>query len=66
MEEVKEYLVEQERFDLVAILISAFEELDDDYTPPLYVKEPFEEYIEEGEPEETEVGITQDGFYYLK
>ena len=40
--------------------------MDDDYEPPLYVKEPKEEYIEEGEPEEADVGITKDGFYYLK
>lgn len=66
MEEVKQFLVDQERFDLVAILIAGLEELDDDYEPPLYVKEPKEEYIEEGEPEEADVGITKDGFYYLK
>tara|TARA_R110002012_G_scaffold280431_1_gene468923 strand:- start:512 stop:712 length:201 start_codon:yes stop_codon:yes gene_type:complete len=66
MEEVKQFLIDQERFDLVAILICAFEELDDDYEPPLDVKEPREEYIEEGDPEEADVGITKDGFYYLK
>ena len=66
MEEVKQFLVDQERFDLVAILIAGLEEMDDDYEPPLHVKEPKEEYIEEGDPEEPDVGITKDGFYYLK
>ena len=42
MDEVKQFLVDHERFDLVAILIAGLEEMDDDYEPPLYVKEPKE------------------------
>jgi len=66
MEDIKQFLVEQERFDLVAILVSFCEDLDDDYEPPPESIEPREEYFEEGDPEEIDVGETNEGFYFLK
>lgn len=66
MDDVKQFLEEQERYDLLAILNTYIDEHDEDYTPPLFVKEPREEYIEEGDPEDVDVGITKDGFYFLK
>ncbi len=65
MDDVKQFLEQQERYDLLAILNTYIDE-NEDYSPPLYVKEPIEEYIEEGEPEDVDVGITKDGFYFLK
>jgi len=66
MEEIKEFLMDKERFDLLAILITFMDEVDSDYEPPEHQSEPREEYIEEGDPEDIDIGETDDGFYYLK
>ena len=67
MEEIKEFLIEKERFDLLAILMTFMDEVDSDYEPPQTPRpEPREEYIEEGDPEDIDVGQTDDGFYFLK
>tara|TARA_R110000744_G_scaffold79941_3_gene156918 strand:+ start:1914 stop:2108 length:195 start_codon:yes stop_codon:yes gene_type:complete len=64
MEDVLKFLDECERDDLVAILLDY---MDKDYTPPEKSIEPVEEYFEQdSDKEEIEVGITKDGFHYLK
>jgi len=66
MEEIKDFLIQNERFDLLAILMTFMDEVDSDYEPPESISEPREEYFDEGIPEDIDVGQTQDGFYYLK
>ena len=48
MDEIKNFLIEQERFDLLAIFMTCFDDVDDeDYQIPEQVPpEPYEEYIE--------------------
>jgi len=60
-------LMKANRPDLVAVLITLFEEIDSDFE---YEEqdEPYEEYTDAGSvPEEdTTYGETWDGFFYLK
>mgnify|MGYP003641097417 FL=1 len=59
-------LMKENRPDLVAILITLFEEIDSDFEYEEEV-EPYEEYMEGGSVEEdTTYGETEDGFYFLK
>jgi|TARA_R100000734_G_C3301433_1_gene92022 hypothetical protein len=71
--EILKILAKERRYDLCSLLISLFDELDDsedaDYEPILE-SEPPEEYMEGGSvPEgydDEDVGMTADGFLYLK
>ena len=58
-------LTDKKRYDLVALMMSIFEEMDSDfeYDSP---EEPVEEYFERNSVEEdTSYSITPDGFHYL-
>jgi hypothetical protein len=58
-------LTDKKRYDLVALMMSLFEELDSDfeYESP---DEPVEEFYERNSvDEDTSFGITEDGFHYL-
>ena len=64
--DIVKILTDKKRFDLVAIMMSIFEEMDSDfeYDSP---EEPVEEYFERNSVEEdTSYSITPDGFHYLK
>ena len=71
--EILKILAKERRYDLCSLLISLFDELDDsedaDYEP-IMENEPPEEYMEGGavpeEYEDEDVGMTADGFLYLK
>tara|TARA_R110001632_G_scaffold199348_1_gene321840 strand:- start:578 stop:793 length:216 start_codon:yes stop_codon:yes gene_type:complete len=59
-------LMKENRPDLVAILITLFEEIDSDFEFEEQ-DEPYEEFMEGGSVEEdTTYDITKDGFYFLK
>jgi len=50
MEELKQFLIDHERYDLLAILCTFLDEVDyssddGDYEPPVSINEPMEEYI---------------------
>ena len=74
MEDLKNFLISSERFDLLAVLDTLLDEVgydspDEDYQPPENIPpEPLEEYVERdvGDEDEYEIGETQDGFYYLR
>jgi hypothetical protein len=58
-------LTDKKRFDLVAIMMSIFEEIDSDfeYDSP---EEPIEEYFERNSvDEDISYSITAEGFHYL-
>lgn len=71
--EILKILAKERRYDLCSLLISLFDELDDsedkDYEP-IAESEPPEEFLEGGSvPEEyvgEDIGVTEDGFLYLK
>jgi len=71
--EILKILAKDRRYDLCSVLLTLLDELeeeeDTDYEPIEEV-EPIEEYIEAGSvPEEyddEDVGMTPDGFLYLK
>lgn len=60
-------LMKNNRTDLVAIMMTLFEEIDSDfeYEEP---DEPYEEYTDAGSVPEDDIicGETDDGFFYLK
>ena len=63
--DVIKILTDKKRYDLVALIMSIFEEMDSDfeYESP---DEPVEEFYERDSVEEdTSFGITGDGFHYL-
>ena len=71
--EILKILAKDRRYDLCSVLLTLLDELeeeeDTDYEPIEEV-EPIEEYIEAGsvpeEYDEDDVGMTPDGFLYLK
>ena len=63
--DIVKILTDKKRFDLVAIMMTIFEEMDSDfeYDSP---EEPVEEFYERDSVEEdTSYSITPDGFHYL-
>lgn len=70
MEEIRKVLIDNNRFDLVAILNSLLDEIDyttsdDDYEPPAHMKEPIEEYMEGDTESDYSVDETDDGFKFI-
>lgn len=71
--EILKILAKDRRYDLCSVLLTLLDELeeeeDTDYEPIEEV-EPIEEYIEAGsvpeEYDEDDIGMTPDGFLYLK
>lgn len=71
--EILKILAKDRRYDLCSVLLTLLDELEEeedmDYEPEL-VDEPLEEYIEAGsvpeEYDEDDIGMTPDGFLYLK
>lgn len=71
--EILKILAKDRRYDLCSVLLTLLDELEEeedmDYEPEL-VDEPHEEYIEAGsvpeEYDEDDIGMTPDGFLYLK
>lgn len=58
-------LTDKKRYDLVALMMSLFDELDSDFEYESQ-EEPFEEYYERGSVvEDTSFSITPEGFHYL-
>jgi hypothetical protein len=58
-------LTDKKRFDLVALMMAVFDEIDSDFEYESE-QEPVEEYFERDSVEEdTTFGITPDGFHYL-
>jgi len=73
MEDIKSFLIEEQKYDLFAILQAfldevGYEESDEDYEIPEQIPpEPYEEYIDGHiSEEEIDVGKTSDGFYYIE
>mgnify|MGYP003626718335 CR=1 FL=1 len=73
MEDIKTFLMEHQKYDLLAILETlldemGYEESDEDYEVPEQIPpEPYEEYIEGNIiDDEIDVGKTSEGFYYIK
>lgn len=68
MEELKMFLMNSERYDLLAVLQTLLDEIDysddSDYEPPIINKEPIEEYLAAGlnSDEEYEVHVDEEGF----
>lgn len=68
MEELKTFLMNSERYDLLAVLQTLLDEIDysddSDYEPPILKKEPIEEYLAAGlnSEEEYEVHVDEEGF----
>lgn len=68
MEELKTFLMNSERYDLLAVLQTLLDEIDysddSDYEPPIINKEPIEEYLAAGlnSDEEYEVHVDEEGF----
>jgi hypothetical protein len=71
MEELKQFLIQHERYDLLAILCSFLDEVDyssdDEYEPPVSTNEPMEEYINGSllPEEDYEVLIDENGFQQI-
>ncbi len=72
MEELKEFLIQHDRYDLFAILCTFLDEVDyssddGDYEPPVSTTEPMEEYINGSllPEEEYEVLIDENGFQQI-
>tara|TARA_R110000744_G_scaffold53785_1_gene114629 strand:+ start:233 stop:448 length:216 start_codon:yes stop_codon:yes gene_type:complete len=64
--DIFDILKKENRYDLIAVMITLFEEMDSDYEPES-CDEPPEEYMEGGSVEEdTDYGVTAGGFYYIK
>ena len=71
--EILKILAKDRRYDLCSVLLTLLDELEEeedmDYEPEL-VDEPLEQYIEAGsvpeEYDEDDIGMTPDGFLYLK
>jgi len=58
-------LKKDNRYDLIAVLITIFEEMDSDYEP-FSEDEPYEEFNELGAiPEDPSYCMSDEGFYYL-
>tara|TARA_R110000803_G_scaffold3039_1_gene10397 strand:- start:307 stop:522 length:216 start_codon:yes stop_codon:yes gene_type:complete len=71
MEEIRSVLIDNNRFDLVAILNSLLDEIeyttsDEEYAPPAHIKEPVEEYMEGDTESDYDYGETEDGFKYIE
>lgn len=68
MEELKTFLMNSDRYDLLAVLQTLLDEIDysddSDYEPPILNKEPIEEYLAAGlnSEEEYEVHVDEEGF----
>jgi len=68
MEELKTFLMNSDRYDLLAVLQTLLDEIDysddSDYEPPIINKEPIEEYLAAGlnSEEEYEVHVDEEGF----
>ena len=68
MEELKTFLINSDRYDLLAVLQTLLDEIDYsddiDYEPPIINKEPIEEYLAAGlnSEEEYEVHVDEEGF----
>lgn len=68
MDEIKEFLIQHDRYDLLAVLTTLLEEIDytsdSDYEQPDIINEPIEEYLHAPltEEEEYEVSIDENGF----
>ena len=68
MEELKTFLINSDRYDLLAVLQTLLDEIDysddSDYEPPIINKEPIEEYLAAGlnSEEEYEVHVDEEGF----
>tara|TARA_R110002074_G_scaffold400315_1_gene595481 strand:- start:173 stop:388 length:216 start_codon:yes stop_codon:yes gene_type:complete len=70
MEEIRKVLIDNKRYDLVAILNSLLDEIeystsDEDYSPPGNFREPKEEYMEGDTESDYEIDETEDGFKYI-
>ena len=70
MEEIRKVLIDNNRFDLVAILNSLLDEIeyttsDEEYEPPAMFQEPKEEFIEGDTESDYEIDETEDGFKYI-
>ena len=70
MEEIRSVLIDNNRFDLVAILNSLLDEIeyttsDEEYSPPANFREPIEEYVEGDTESDYEIDETEDGFKYI-
>tara|TARA_R110000823_G_scaffold52582_3_gene129982 strand:+ start:284 stop:499 length:216 start_codon:yes stop_codon:yes gene_type:complete len=64
--DIFDILKKENRYDLIAVMITLFEEMDSDYEPESS-DEPPEEYMEGGSiQEDCDYGETSEGFYYLK
>ena len=64
--DVIKILTDKKRYDLVALMMSIFEEMDSDfeYESP---DEPVEEFYERDSiDEDTSFSVTEDGFHYLR
>jgi hypothetical protein len=63
--DVIKILTDKKRYDLVALMMSVFEEMDSDFEYESE-QEPVEEYFERNSVEEdTSFSITPEGFHYL-
>ena len=63
--DVIKILTDKKRYDLVALMMSIFEEMDSDFEYESE-QEPVEEYFERNSVEEdTSFSITPEGFHYL-
>ncbi len=71
MEEIKEFLIQHDRYDLLAVLTTLLEEIDyssdSDYEQPEIINEPTEEYLHASliEEEEYQVSIDENGFHEI-
>jgi hypothetical protein len=72
MDELKQFLIQHERYDLLAILCTFLDEVDyssddGDYEPPDSINEPMEEYINGSllPEEDYEVLIDENGFQQI-
>ena len=60
-------LMKSGRMDLVAIIMTLFDEIDSDFEPDLDQEEPAEEYYETGAiGEEIDPDMDDDGFHFLR
>ena len=63
--DVIKILTDKKRYDLVALMMSVFEEMDSDFEYESE-QEPVEEYFERNSvDEDTSFSITPEGFHYL-
>jgi hypothetical protein len=63
--DVIKILTDKKRYDLVALMMSIFEEMDSDFEYESE-QEPVEEYYErDSVDEDTSFGVTEEGFHFL-